>query len=65
MSPVFLFVRFIAPPVKDQIRLAGDEIMGYVRRTACRTAFTDDVTVFVIFLAVCSPPQRGYPFLDG
>ena len=39
--------------------------MGYVGRIACRTPSVDDVTVFAIFLAVCSPPQRSSPFLDG
>ena len=56
MSSVFLFATFIIPPVKDQIRLAREEIMGYVGIIACRTAFVDDVIVFAIFLAVCSPP---------
>ena len=65
MSSVFLFARFIDPPAKDQVRLAGEEIMGYEMRIACRTAFVDDVIVFAIFIAVCSPPQRSSPFLDG
>ena len=56
MSPVFPFARFTVPPVKDQIRLAREEIMEYVRRIARRTAFVDSVIVFAIFLAVCSPP---------
>jgi len=43
-------------PVKDQIRLAGEEIMGYVEIIAGRTAPVDDLTVFGIFLAVCSAP---------
>ena len=46
---------FIVPPAKDQIRLAGEEIMGYVGRIAFRTAPVDDLIVFVIFLAVRSP----------
>jgi len=50
------FVEFIDPPVKDQIRLAGEEIMGCVRRVGCRVAFVDDLVVFAIFLAVRSAP---------
>ena len=49
---MFLFARLINPPVKGQIRLAGEKIMGYVARIACM-AFVDDMIVFVIFLAVC------------
>ena len=30
MSPVFHFTKFTVPHVKDQIRLAREEIMGYV-----------------------------------
>ena len=65
MSSVFPFATFIVPLVKDQIRLAGGEIMEYVGRTACRTAFVDDVIAFVIFLAVCSPLHQSSFFLKG
>ena len=57
MSSLFPFATFILPLVKDQIRLAREEIMGYVQRIARRTPFVDDLVVFGIFLAVCSPPQ--------
>ena len=50
-----VFAIFIDPPTEDQIRLAGQEIVGYVERIACRTAFIDDVIVFAIFLAVRLP----------
>jgi len=63
MLPVFLFARFIDPPVTDQIRLAGEEIMGYVGRTAYCTLLVDDVLVFAIFLAVRSPLQQSSSFL--
>jgi len=49
------FATFIVPAVKGQIRLAGKEVMGCVRRIACRTASVDDLVVFAIFLAVRSP----------
>jgi len=48
------FVEFIDSPVKDQIRLAGEEIMGCVEKFGCCAAFVDDLTVFAIFLAVRS-----------
>ena len=54
MSSVFPFTAFIPPPVEDQICLAGEENMGYAGRIACRTAFIDDVIVFVVFIAVRS-----------
>ena len=47
---------FIDPPVKDQIRLAGKKIVGYVGRIARRTAFVDDPVVFAIFIVVRSTP---------
>ena len=38
-----LFAKFIAPPMKGRIRVAGEEIMGYVGGSvARRTAFVDD-----------------------
>ena len=37
-------------------------VCGRVNR---RTAFVDDEVVFVIFIAVCSPPQRDSSFLNG
>jgi len=49
-------VEFIDPPVKDQIRLAGEEVMGYVKRVGRRAAFVDDLIVFAIFLAVRLTP---------
>ena len=64
MPLVFLLVRLIVTPMKDQIRLAGGEIMGCAGRTTCRTAFIDDVTVFTIFLAVRSPLQQSSSFLN-
>jgi len=49
------FAKFIAPPVKGRIRLAGEEVMGYVGRPVARcTAFVDDLVAFAIFLTVCS-----------
>ena len=37
------FAKFIAPPVKGRIRVAGEEIMGYVGGSvARRTVFVDD-----------------------
>ena len=65
MPSVFLFARFIFSLVKDQIRLAREEIMGYAGRITYRTAFNDDVIVFAIFLVVCLPPQQISPFLKG
>ena len=65
MSSVFPFARFTVPPVKDQIRLVREEIMGYVRKIPRRTPFVDDLIVFGIFLAVCSPPQQGSSSLKG
>ena len=62
MSSPFLFATFI---LQDQIRLAREEIMGYVPKIPCRTPFVDDVTVFALFLAVCSPPQQSASFLNG
>ena len=50
------FATFIDSPVKDRIRLAGQEITGYVERIGCCAAFIDDLTVFAIFLAVRSAP---------
>ena len=47
---------FTVPFVKDQVCLAGEEVMGYVERIVRRAAFVDDLIVFVIFLAVCSSP---------
>ena len=57
MPSALLFAGFIDPPLKDQIRLAREEIMGCARRIACRAAFIDDVIVFWIFLAVRLTPQ--------
>ena len=48
----FHLAKFIDPPVKDQICLEREEIMGYVGIIVCRAVFTDDVIVFAIFLAV-------------
>ena len=63
---MFPFAGFFGPLVEDQIRLAGGEIMGYVARITCRTAFLDDyVTVFAIFLAVRSLLQQRSPVLKG
>ena len=59
------FARFIVPSLKDQIRLAREEIMGYARRIARSTAFTNVLTVFAVFLAVCSPLQQSYSSLKG
>jgi len=56
MSLALFFATFIVPPVKDQIRLARKEIMGYVGRIAYRTASVDNLIVFGIFLAVRSAP---------
>jgi hypothetical protein len=40
--------------------------MGYAARLVCRMVFIDDVIVFAIFLAVCSPRSKALPFLkDG
>ena len=52
---VFPFATFIVSLVKDQIRLAGEEIMGYVGRAAFCTPLADDAIVFAIFLVVRSP----------
>jgi len=65
MSLALLFATLIAPPLKGQVRLAGEEIMGYVGRIARRTAFADDLIVFPIFLAVRSAPQQNSPFFKG
>jgi len=54
MSSVFLFARFIVSLVEDQVRLAGEKIMGYVGRISCRTTSADDLIVFAIFIAVRS-----------
>ena len=62
ISLVFLSARLVDPPVKGQIRLAWEEIMGYVARIAC-TAFVNDVIVFAIFLVVC-PTSAGVPFFS-
>ena len=59
------FAAFIVPAVKGQIRLAGEEIMGYVRRIARRTASVDDLIVFAIFLAVCLPLYQSSFLLEG
>ena len=58
MSPVFPLATFIDPPVEDKIRLAREEIMGYVARITCRAAFADDLIVFAIFLMVRSLLQQ-------
>ena len=65
MSSVFSLARFTDPPVEDQIRLAREEIMGYVARITCRMAFVHDVIVFTIFLAVGSPLQQCSSVLKG
>jgi len=62
MSFLFPLARFIITLVKDQIRLAREEIMGYAGGTTCCTAFIDDVIVFAIFLAVRSPHSNALPF---
>ena len=62
MSPVFLFAKLIGPPVKGQIHLVGEEIMGCAARITCRTVFVDDATVFAIFLMVRSPCSNPLPF---
>jgi len=64
MSPTFLFATCIDPLVKDQIRLAGKEIMGYVGRIACCMAYADNLVVFAISIAVCSPLQQSSSFLN-
>ena len=56
MSLDSIFAAFIDPLVKDQIRLAREEIMGYVGRITCRVALVDNLIVFGIFLAVRSTP---------
>jgi len=56
---------FIVLPAKDQIRLAGEEIMGYVGRIARRTAPVDCLIVFAIFLAVRSPLQPRFINSEG
>jgi len=56
---------FIVHPVKDQIRLAREEIIGCVGRITRYTAFIDDVIVFVVFIAVRSPLQQPSSFLKG
>ena len=63
MSFVFPFTKFITSPVKDQIRLAWKEIMGYAGSITCCTTFIDGVIVFAIFLAVCPPLQQSASFL--
>ena len=63
MSSVFPFAVFILPPAEDQIYLAREENMGYAERITRRTAFIDDVVVFVIFIAVRSRLQQDSPFL--
>ena len=65
MSLDSIFAAFIDPPVKDQIRLAREEIMGYVGRIACRLALVDNLIVFGIFLAVRSAPWQTSSFLKG
>ena len=65
MPLAFPFAKLIVPPVKGQIRLAGEEIVGYVGRIACLTTSVDDLIVFAIFLAVRSAPQQISPLLDG
>ena len=60
-----IFAAFIDPPVKDQIRLAREEIMGYVGKIACRAAPVDNPVVFGIFLAVRSAPWQTSSFLKG
>jgi hypothetical protein len=64
MSLVFPLATFIVPPAKDKICLAREEIMGYGGRITCRAPFIDDLIVFAIFLAVRSPPQQTYSFLN-
>ena len=56
---MFPFAALSISPVKDQICLAREEIMEYVGRFACRTAFVDDLIVFAVFLAVSLPLQRN------
>ena len=51
--------------MKDQIRLAREEIMGYAGRITYCTVFIDDVIVFAIFIAVRSRPKQGSSFLNG
>ena len=65
MSSVFPLARFTNRFVEDRIRLAREEIMGYVARVTCRTASVDDVIVFAIFLAVGLPPQQRSSVLKG
>ena len=61
MSLVLPSAKLIGPPAEDQIRLAGEEIMGYIEIIAGRTALVDDLTAFGIFPAVCSAPQQTSP----
>jgi len=65
MSLVSLLTRFTGPLMKDQIRLAREEIMGYAGGTTCCTAFINDAIVFAIFLAVRSPLGPFSSFLKG
>ena len=55
----------IVPPVKDQICLAWEEVMGWAGRIICCMAFVDGVIVFAIFLAVCPFLQQSSSFLKG
>ena len=65
MSWVFRLATFIDPPAEDKIRLAREEIMGYVARITCRAAFGDAVIVFAIFLTVRLPLQQCSSVLKG
>ena len=58
MPSMFPLATFIDPPVEDRIRLAREEIMGYVAKITRHTTFVDDVIVFAIFIAVRSPLQQ-------
>ena len=60
-----LFATLIGSPLKGQVWLEGEEIMGYVGRIARRTTSVDDLIVFSIFLAVRSASQQNSPFFEG
>jgi len=47
--------------MKDQIRLAWEEIVGYGGNIARRTAFADNEVVSALFIAVRLPLQKPLP----
>jgi hypothetical protein len=62
---VFPLAKLIVPLVKDHIRLARGEIVGYAGRIACCMPCIDDVAVFAIFIVVRPPLQQSSPLLNG